>query len=166
MRLHVDAAGDGNHADATTANSGGADSEGATSGDMALWTDCGKSSGAVTGSQLNGDRKVVYQKGGKAQASAGFNDPTQTYHDAPHSFSNQVYFDLMPGFIKDPANAKYLVSGIHYTVSGGTKAPVAITDAKQAKTLYAQLTADGRDAFDKAAGINHYANPNIVRTDK
>jgi hypothetical protein len=32
---------------------------------MALWTDCGKSSGAVTGSQLSGDSKVVYQKGGK-----------------------------------------------------------------------------------------------------
>jgi hypothetical protein len=56
------AAGDGNHDDASKANAGGADSEGATSGDMALWTDCGKSSGAVTGSQLTSDRKVVYQK--------------------------------------------------------------------------------------------------------
>src|SRR5206468_4302725 len=65
------AAGDGNHKDASTANAGGADSEGNTSGDMALWTDCGKSSGAVTGSQLTGDRKVVYQKGGKEQVSAG-----------------------------------------------------------------------------------------------
>jgi len=155
------AAGDGNHKDASTANAGGADSEGNTSGDMALWTDCGKSSGAVTGSQLTGDRKVVYQKGGKEQVSAGFDDPSQKYHDAPHNFSNQVYFDLMPGFIAAPANAKYLVKGVHYTESSGTKTPVAIADAKQAKTLYTQLTPDGRDAFDKAAGINHYANPNI-----
>jgi hypothetical protein len=155
------AGGDANHDGASKANTGGADSEGATSGDMALWTDCGKSSGAVTGSQLTGDRKVVYQKGGKEQVSGGFDDPSQKYHDAPHNFSNQVYFDLMPGFLKEPANAKYLVTGVHYTESGGVKTPVAIADAKQAKTLYTQLTTDGRDAFDKAAGINHYANPNI-----
>jgi hypothetical protein len=155
------AGGDGNHDGAAKANNGGADSEGSTSGDMALWTDCGRSSGAVTGSQLTGDRKVVYQNGGKEQVSAGFDDPSQKYHDAPHNFSNQVYFDLMPAFIKNPANAKYVVSGVHYTEASGVKTPVAIADAKQAKTLYAQLTADGRDAFDKAAGINHYANPNI-----
>lgn len=155
------AAGDGNHKAVTDANAGAADSEGATSGDMALWTDCGKSSGAVTGSQLTGDRKVVYQKGGKEEVSAGFDDPSQKYHDVPHNFSNQIYFDLMPGFIANPANAKYLVKGVHYTESSGAATPVTITDAKQAKTLYAQLTPDGRDAFDKAAGINHYANPNI-----
>src|SRR5262249_49097643 len=149
------------HKDVSTANAGGADSEGNTSGDMALWTDCGKSSGAVTGSQLTGDRKVVYQKGGKEQVSAGFDDPSQKYHDAPHNFSNQASFDLTPAAIPDPANAKSIGKGVHYTEASGTKTPVAITDAKQAKTLYSQLTSDGRDAFDKAAGINHYANPNI-----
>jgi hypothetical protein len=30
---------------------------------------------AATGSQLNGDRKVVYQNGGKQQVSAGADDP-------------------------------------------------------------------------------------------
>lgn len=153
--------GDGNHDGVSKANAGGADSEGATTGDMALWTDCGRSSGAVTGSQLTGDRKVVYNKAGKEQVSGGFDDPSQKYHDAPHNFSNQVYFDLMPAFLKDAANAKYLISGVHYTESSGTRTPVTIADAKQAKTLCAQLTTDGRDAFDQAAGINHYANPNI-----
>ena len=100
-------------------------------------------------------------KGGAEQVSAGFNDPSQKYEDTPHNFSNQVYSDLMPGFIKEPANAKFLVKGVHYTESGSTKTPVAITDAKHAKVLHAQMTAAGRDAFDKAAKINHYANPNI-----
>jgi hypothetical protein len=154
-------AADGNHADVSTANSGGADSEGDTSGDMALWTDCGRSSGAVTGSQLTGDRKVVYQKGGVEQVSAGADDPSQKYHDAPHNFSNQIYTDLMPGFIAAPANDKYLVKDVHYAEASGKKTPVKIADAKQAKELYAQMTPEGRDAFDKAAGINHYANPNI-----
>jgi hypothetical protein len=155
------ASGEGNHAGASGANDGGADSEGATSGDMALWTDCGKSSGAVTGSQLTGDRKVVYDKGGKEQVSAGSDDPSQKYHDAPHNFSNQIYTDLLPDFLKDPKHRAYLVSGVHYTVAAGVETIVTITDAKHAKELYAKMTADGRDAFDTAAKINHYANPNI-----
>lgn len=155
------AAGDGHHGGATSANDGGADSEGDTSGDMALWTDCGKSSGAVTGSQLNGDRKVVYDKGGTEQVSAGFNDPSQKYQDTPHNFSNQIYTDLLPDFMKDPKHLVYLVSGVHYTEAAGVKTIVTITDAKHAKVLYAQMTAPGRDAFDKAAGTNHYADPAI-----
>ena len=153
---------DGNHAGVSGANSGGADTEGATSGEMALWTDCGKSSGAVTGSTLAGDRKVVYDKNGVEQTSAGFDDPSQVYNNTtPHNFSNQVYTDLMPGFMADSKNDKFLVSGTHYTEVSGVKTPTKITGAKQAKVLYAQMTADGRDAFDKAAGTNHYADPNV-----
>jgi hypothetical protein len=155
------AAGDGNHGDATTVNEGGADSEGETTGEMALWTDCGKSSGAVTGSQLNGDRSAVYNSGGSEKTSKGFDDPSQKYHTAPHSFSNQIYFELMPGFMADAKNLKFLTSGVHYTESAGTKTMVTIAGALQAKELYAQMSADGRDAFDKAAGTNHYANPEI-----
>jgi len=154
-------ADDGIHADVTTANTGGPDSEGNTGGDMALWTDCGRSSGAVTGSSLNGDREVVYNKGGVEQTSAGFDDPSQKYQDTPHAFTNQVYTDLLPDFMADPANLPYLTEGVHYTQSGGTNTFTTITDAKQAKELYKQMTDDGQDAFDKSAGINHYADPEI-----
>ena len=153
---------DGNHASCTKANAGGPDSEGVKSDKLALPTDCGNSSGSVTGSKLNGhDRQVVYRRGGKEQTSHGFDDAKQQYHDEPHNFSNQVYLDLMPGFIADPANEKYLIEGHHYTAAGGNKTLVKITDALQAKVLYHRLKLVGQEAFDKAAGINHYANPNI-----
>jgi len=153
---------DGNHASCSKANDGGEDSEGVKSDKLALPSDCGNASGSVTGSKLDGhDRQVVYNKNGKEQTSHGFDDKKQKYHDEPHNFSNQVYFDLMPGFIADPANAKYLIEGHHFTVSDGKKTLVAIKDALQAKVLYHRLKLVGQDAFDKAAGINHYANPNI-----
>jgi hypothetical protein len=72
-----------------------------------------------------------------------------------------VYLDLMPGFIADPANEKFLVRDHHFTEDAGKKTLVKITDALQAKVLYHRLKQVGQDAFDKAAGINHYANPNI-----
>jgi hypothetical protein len=152
---------DGNHAACSKANDGGKDSNGDKGDDLALWSDCGNTSGAVTGSQLNGDRKVVYNKAGKEQVSAGFDDKKQTYHDVPHDFSNKVYFDLMPAFIADPANAAYLFKDKHYKEVDGKRTPVPIPDALTAKVLYQELKLAGRDAFDKAAGINHFANPNI-----
>ncbi|MEO7735266.1 MAG: DUF4157 domain-containing protein [Kofleriaceae bacterium] len=152
---------DGNHAACTKANEGGPDSEGVKNGKLALPTDCGNSSGSVTGSTLAHDRQVVYQKNGKEQVSHGFDDAKQTYHDDPHNFSNQVYFDLMPGFIADPAHATFLIKDHHFTETGGKKTLVTITDALQAKVLYHRLKQAGQDAFDKAAGINHFANPNI-----
>jgi hypothetical protein len=153
---------DGNHASCSKANAGGKDSEGEKSDKLALPSDCGNASGSVTGSKLDGhDRQVVYHKNGKEQTSHGFDDSKQKYHDEPHNFSNQVYFDLMPGFIADPANEKFLIEGHHYTVSDGKKTLVKITDALQAKVLYHRLKQVGQDAFDKAAGINHFANPNI-----
>jgi Domain of unknown function (DUF4157) len=152
---------DGNHASCSKANDGGSDSEGVKSDNLALPTDCGNSSGSVTGSTLGHDRQVVYQKNGKEQTSHGFDDAKQTYHDDPHNFSNKVYFDLMPGFIADPAHDQFLIKDHHFTESGGKKTLVAITDALQAKILYHRLKLAGQEAFDKAAGINHYANPNI-----
>lgn len=153
---------DGNHAACSKANDGGKDSDGVKSGKLAMPSDCGRASGSVTGSTLSGhDRQVVYNKNGKQQTSYGFDDAKQTYHDEPHNFSNKVYFDLMPGFIADPANEKYLIEGHHYTVTAGKKTLVTIRDALQAKVLYHRLKLAGQEAFDKAAGINHYANPNI-----
>jgi hypothetical protein len=67
----------------------------------------------------------------------------------------------MPGFIADPAHDKFLIEGHHYTKTGDKKTLVTISDALQAKVLYHRLKLAGQAAFDKAAGINHFANPNI-----
>ncbi|WP_428268371.1 DUF4157 domain-containing protein [Haliangium sp.] len=152
----------GYHKKVNAPNSGGSDSEGDTSGDMALWTDCGRSSAAVTGSS-GSDRQVVYDKGGKEVVADGTVDSSvKTYRGGgPNQMANTVYMDLMPGFIKNPANDKYLTANVHYTGSGATKVHKTPANIVEAKTMYDALTDPGKDAFDKQAGINHYANPEI-----
>jgi hypothetical protein len=49
----------------------------------------------------------------------------------------------------------------HYTELDGKKTVVKITNVLQAKQLYQRLKLAGRDGFDKAAGINHFANSNV-----
>jgi hypothetical protein len=141
---------------------GGKDTEGNTGGDMALWTDCGRSSAAVTGS-VGGDRQVVYNKAGKEVVTNGTVDSSiTTYRDGtPNQMANQVYMDLIPGFIKDPANDKFLKSGVHYTGSDAAKVHKTPATILEAKLMYAALTPDGQNKFDRDAGINHYANPGI-----
>jgi hypothetical protein len=197
---------------------GGVDSEGETTGagsTMALWTDCGRSSGAVTGSQLNGDRSVVYHDNGVEETGKGQDDSSVSswLKGEPNQLANQVYMDLVPSFIRKPENAKYLVEGVHFEwkaqtgagaamgagagalagagigalvgggigalIGGGLGAAVggiggAIAGAGQqervfldpativeAKTMYQALGDEGRDKFDREAGINHYANPEV-----
>ncbi|GAB4524267.1 MAG: hypothetical protein Tsb0020_42440 [Haliangiales bacterium] len=153
----------GYHKDVNSPNAGGADSEGSKSGDMALWTDCGRSSAAVTGSRGGGDRQVVYTKDGSEVVADGTVDSSvKTYRDGtPNQMANKVYIDLMPAFIKDPKNAAYLTAGVHYTGEDAQKTYKTPADIVEAKTMYDALTKAGRDAFDKQAGINHYANPEI-----
>jgi hypothetical protein len=156
-------ANSGYHGKVNDANkSGGKDTEGNTGGDMALWTDCGRSSGAVTGS-VGGDRQVVYNKNGKEVVTNGTVDSSITkYRDGtPNQMANKVYMDLIPGFIKDPANDKFLKSGVHYTGSDAAKVHKTPATILEAKLMYAALTPDGKDKFDRTAGINHYANPGI-----
>lgn len=52
------------------------DTEGTANGPMALWTDCGRSSAAVTGSSGSGDRSVVYFDNGVAKLGKGVDDST------------------------------------------------------------------------------------------
>ncbi|HAG85150.1 MAG TPA: hypothetical protein DCL61_29380, partial [Cyanobacteria bacterium UBA12227] len=163
----------GYHAGVNSPNAGGADSEGLTSGSMALWSDCGRSSAAVTGS-VGGDRKAVYNKGGAEQTTSGLDESgmhPQT-DNAPGHMANQIYYDLMYDFMTDSKNAAYLksahkeqvfdfwksVTSFSYKTKDQIKKP---SNGLEAQQLYDQLTNAGKNAFDKAAGINHYANPAI-----
>ncbi len=138
---------------------------------MALWADCGRSSGAITGSrkQNNSDRQVVYNKGGKEKTSYGKADKgmDKRANTSVGRMANGVYFDLMPDFIAKSSNDKYLTKGVHYTKSGGffglgaKRTPMPIADGVAAQKMYAEMTPEGQLAFDMAAGINAYANPEI-----
>jgi hypothetical protein len=105
------------HAEVEAANApGGADTEGTANGPMALWTDCGRSSAAVTGSAGGGDRSVVYRDNGVVKLGRGIDDPTVSkwLKGEPNRMANQVYMELLPGFIQRADNEAFLVEGIHY----------------------------------------------------
>lgn len=173
----VDHANMGDHEGVSNANDDeGLDSTGVASkdaDDIALWADCGRSSGAVTGSidQSNRDRQAVYHKSGVETLTSGRLDPGQ--HKAAKNsvgrMANAIYFELMASFIKDPANFAYLKAGTHYSekwlsyfYSGRNKYDFKVpSDGVEAQQFYGLLTNEGQQAFDKAAGINHYANPEI-----
>lgn len=193
---------------------GGMDTEGTANGPMALWTDCGRSSAAVTGSSGGGDRSVVYFDNGVAKLGKGVDDSTVSdwLKGESNQMANQVYMDLMPRFIERSDNAAFVVEGVHYdwqsnTASGALAgaaagaglgalfgsfvgglgaAPGAVLGGvagaiggaiagsqsrskvfrkpatiAEAKAMYLALGNAGMDKFDKEAGINFHANPEI-----
>jgi hypothetical protein len=204
----------GAHSGVEKANApGGMDSEGTAHGPMALWTDCGRSSAAVTGSS-GGDRSVVYFENGVAKLGKGIDDATVSdwLKGEPNQMANQVYMNLLPGFIARPDNAAFVVEGVHYDMGsysglgavGGAAAGAALGalvgsfaggagalpgaviggvlggaagaaigsqyarkvfrkpgTIAEAKAMYLALGNAGMDKFDKEAGINFYANPEI-----
>lgn len=166
----------GDHQGASDANESGVeDSNGVTNESsvddegvptMALWADCGRSSGAVTGSlkQNNSDRQAVYKKGGSEKLTRGRADKNmnKTANTSVGRMANAIYFDLMPGFIADKGNIGYLTEGVHYTKGDkDVVTPKPIPDGVVAQKMYSQMSSAGQDAFDKAAAINAYANPEI-----
>jgi hypothetical protein len=203
------------HSDVEKANApGGADTEGTANGPMALWSDCGRSSAAVTGSSGGGDRSVVYYEKGVAKLGKGVDDPTVSgwLKGESNTLANRVYMDLLPGFISRSDNAAYVVEGVHYDMKSNTMSGAAVGAAAgaglgallgsfvggvgagpgaiiggiaggiagayagstimskafrkpatiaEAKAMYLALGNAGMDKFDKEAGINFYANPEI-----
>jgi len=173
---------DAMHGKVSSVNAGDqADSEGETDGSMALWSDCGRSSGAVTGSK-GGDREAVYKKDGKTKTSTGKMDSSVSgwLRTEPGGMANAIYMDNLPAFIRKPENAGFLTEDVHYRlvtynpfqswVAGLLKKPKVETKyltpktIVEAKSMYAALGEDGQDKFDKEAGINHHANPEIGQT--
>ena len=156
----------GYHKGAQDANKAGAkDTEGVETGKdtdrMAFWTDCGRSSAAVIGSQGN-DREVLYNDAGQEKSGTGMRDSSVFYRATANSMANQIYMTLVPKFIARPDNDKFLQEGMHYTKDDkGAKVMKAPADIADAKVMYWNLGEEGRDKFDKEAGINHYANPEV-----
>jgi hypothetical protein len=157
---------DGFHSKVSGANKpGGKDTTGGTGPTMALWTDCGRSSGAVTGSK-GGDRQGVYNDGGKEQTTRGHSDSSVSgwLDTEPGGMANVIYQQLMPDFIRDSANKRFLKDGVHFEKKGGKTVYIDGADHVDIKAKYYALGAKGRDKFDRKAGINHHANPDIGET--
>lgn len=104
------------HQGAADANKTGmADSNGVTDGPMALWSDCGRSSAAVTGSRSSNDRSVIFNKDGATTKGKGVSMPGAAFDDTPaNMMASQVYYDLIPGFISRPDNEAFLKEGVHF----------------------------------------------------
>lgn len=66
----------------------------------------------------------------------------------------------IPSFLRDPAHAVFLKSGVHYKAGDKTKI-IEPTTAKQAREQYWELGEEGRRVFDRAVGINTGANPSV-----
>jgi hypothetical protein len=95
------------------------DSERTAHGPMALWTDCGRSSAAVTGSVGYGDRSVVYYENGVAKLGKGMTDKTvsEWLTGESNQMANEVYMKLLPAFIERADNAAFLVEGVHFDIA-------------------------------------------------
>jgi hypothetical protein len=150
------------HSGLTDANSGGKDSEGAKSDKFALWTDCGRSSAAVMGSQYT-DRAAVYNRNGKEVARQGLKDRniTGAGDSMPGQMANQVYIDGMSEYLYKNVENTNLVEGLHYQVAGGKRKPVWPKNALHARQQYAALKPEDQQAVDQQLGINAYANPDV-----
>lgn len=173
---------DGQHAGLLDPNQGGEDTEGVSDDSLALWSDCGRSSAAVTGSQ-GGDREAVYNDNGVEKTTQGKHDKSVSgwLRTEPGGMANDIYSTLIPKFIRQEENFEFLKEGVHYTIQREYegkvrwfrkrvgldvdtpifKDPANIVDAKR---FYAAMTPKGQDKFDREAGINHYANPDIGDT--
>ncbi|MFO0744182.1 MAG: DUF4157 domain-containing protein [Myxococcota bacterium] len=136
-----------------------------TGGKMALEADCGRSSGAITGSKdkNNRDRAAKFKKKGKKQETKGRLDANQNSaaKNSVGRMANDIYFQVMPGFVADKKNKPFLKKDVHYTENGKKTVPKVPADGVEAQKMYGELTEAGKLAFDKATGINDYANPDI-----
>ena len=119
---------------------------------MSLWADCGRSSRVVMGSHGDAAPHATYKKDGKQKDTGAAYNPAQ--------YSNQIYLDTMPGFLKHPEHKQFLKAGVHYS---GTDKEDIITpnDADQAREQYWELGEEGRRRFDHVVGINTGANPEV-----
>lgn len=138
----------------TDANKPGAkDSAGDTGDSMALWSDCGRSSRTVMGTDGNGQAPhAKYKDGGGVGTTARSYDPA--------SFSDEIYLKEIPKFLASPDAAAYLKDGVHYESGDKTKLKTP-ADADEARAMYWELGDAGRRKFDKFAGINTAADPAI-----
>lgn len=150
------------HSGLADANNGGKDSEGGTSDKFALWTDCGRSSAAVMGSQYT-DRAAVYNRNGKEVARQGMKDRNITGpgDSLPGQMANQVYVDGMSEYLFKNVDNPALKEGLHFEVAGGKRKPLWPKNSLHARQQYAALSLADQQAVDKQLGINAFAKPEV-----
>lgn len=134
-------------------------------GTVALKADCGRSSGAITGSldKNNKDRSAKFKKKGKNKETHGRLDANQNSaaKNSVGRMANDIYFQCIPDFIGDKKNKPYLTKDVHYTENGKKTVPIMPKDGVEAQVMYGKLTKEGQLAFDKKTAINDFANPEI-----
>ena len=119
---------------------------------MSLWADCGRSSRVVMGSHGDAAPHAVYKDGGKEK------DTGASYN--PATYSDEIYVNAMPDFLKTSEAKKFMKDGVHYR-NGDKASIITPTTGDQARAQYWELGEDGRWAFDHAVGINTGANPSV-----
>ena len=131
------------------------DSEGVKDSTLALWTDCGSASRVVTGGMV----AAKYKKGTISASTRKSYDPAV--------FADTVYSKVIVPFMEAAVSTPFMKGGVHYTVDPDDADHwllLAPTDANQARKMYWELGSKGRRAFDKFAGINASANPEVGQT--
>ncbi len=131
------------------------DSEGVKDSTLALWTDCGSASRVVTGGMV----AAKYKKGTISASTRKSYDPAV--------FADTVYSKVIVPFMEAAVSTSFMKEGVHYTVDPDDADHwllLAPTDANQARKMYWELGSKGRRAFDKFAGINASANPEVGQT--
>jgi hypothetical protein len=118
---------------------------------MSLWADCGRSSRVVMGSHGDAAPHATYSKGAESKETSPAGNPAR--------YSNEIYLDAMRGFLPTREAQAYLKAGVHY--NGSKENLILPMDADQARAQYWELGEDGRRMFDKYAGINTAANPEV-----
>lgn len=143
-RYH-DASGDGSvNTQMNDANtSGKADATGDSSDKFAMYSDCGRSSRSVMGSQGEMPKAVVKMYG-REQETRRAGDPGK--------WTDQIYYNAMAAFVNTSANKQYFEKGAAF------RRPKSGAHAKQ---MWGTLTEEGKRAFAMYAGINEGANPEV-----
>lgn len=119
---------------------------------MSLWADCGRSSRAVMGSHNDAAPHAEYTEGATTKETGA------AYR--PAAYSDVIYKDVMPDFLALPAAQNFMKDGVHYR-SGDKTDIIEPASADQAREQYWELGDEGRRAFDRFAGINTGANPEV-----
>lgn len=140
----------------TDANApGGKDAAGKKGETMALWSDCGRSSRAVMGTDDHGESPhAEFSMGGKDYMTKAGTDPS--------SYSATIYYHAMKTFLQDKANHTHTKKDVHYKGDlEGEWQPIEPKDPDHAREQYWELGEDGRREFDRYAKINTAANPEV-----
>ncbi|WP_083629468.1 eCIS core domain-containing protein [Tenacibaculum agarivorans] len=145
--------------------------------EMKLWRDCEKASEAVTGTQVNENRRtkihgVLDENGNKVEKGLMYGP-----EDTAHALTAQIYmFNLGPfldtkkdqdyntyvDLSSSEANQELNLDPSYYNIQGSKATFTDMTqDPLKAILIYNKLLPEAKEEFDRFAQINDYASPEI-----